>query len=129
MASILIVDDQLQLRDSIRMTLNLAGYGVWTAGTGMEALAALQLQQIDLILTDVERPQLDGHELCRRVRADARWSAIPLLFLSAHGDEEDMRYAKGLGANAYLLKPIEPEDLLAAVQMWLRVDMSRARQV
>lgn len=128
MASILVVDAQLQLRDSIRMTLNLAGYCVCPAGTGIEALAALQSQQIDLILTDIEMPQLDGHELCRRVRADARWSAIPLLFLSAHGDEEDMRYAQSLGADAYLLKPIEPEDLLAAVQMWLRVGASWAQQ-
>src|SRR6266545_1938800 len=110
--SILIVDDQPQLLESIRMTLELAGYHVCTAGTGIEALTILQAQRIDLILTDIEMPQLDGYQLCRCVRADGRWSAIPLLFLSAYGDEEDMRYAKSLGADDYLLKPIEPEDLL-----------------
>ena len=53
------------------------------------------------------------------------WSVIPLLFLSARGAEEDMRYAKALGADDYLLKPIEPEDLLAAVDDWLRIGASR----
>ena len=119
MFAILVVDDQAQLRDSICMTLNLAGYRVHTAGTGIEALAILQSHQINLIITDIEMPQLDGHQLCRIVRADDRWNAIPLLFLSAHGDEEDIRYAQNLGADAYLLKPIEPEALLAAVGLWL----------
>jgi CheY-like chemotaxis protein len=119
MAFILIVDDQPQLLASLRMTLELAGYQVWTANTGIEALAVLQAQPIDLIITDIEMPQLDGYQLCRRVRAGEQWSAVPLLVLSAHGDEEDMRYAKALGANDYLLKPIEPEDLLAAVHGWL----------
>src|SRR5215212_4555401 len=96
MAAILVVDDQPQILESIQMTLALAGYRVCTARTGVEALTVLQMQLIDLILTDVEMPQLDGHQLCLRVRADGRWSAIPLLFLSAHGDEEDMRYAKAL---------------------------------
>jgi len=128
MASILVVDDQPQLLESIRMTLELAGYQVRTARTGIEALTVLQAQQIDLILTDIEMPQLDGYQLCRRVRADGRWSTIPLLFLSAYGDEEDMRYAKALGADDYLVKPIEPEGLLAAVHDCLQLRSNRSRQ-
>jgi CheY-like chemotaxis protein len=128
MASILVVDDQPQLLASIQMTLDLAGYRVCTANTGTAALSVLQTQLIELIITDIEMPQLDGYQLCRRVRADDRWSAIPLLFLSAYGDAEDMRYAKSLGADAYLLKPIEPEDLLAAVRDWLGVGESRSQQ-
>src|SRR5687768_2184199 len=104
MAFILVVDDQPQLLESIRMTLELAGYRVCTAGTGIEALTVLQAQLIDLILTDIAMPQLDGYQLCRHVRADGRWSAIPLLVLSARGAEEDMRYAKALGADDYLMK-------------------------
>ncbi|MEO7910790.1 MAG: response regulator [Roseiflexaceae bacterium] len=126
MAFILVVDDQPQLLDSIQMTLELVGYRVRTAGTGIEALTILQAQPIDLILTDIEMPKLDGYQLCQRVRAERQWSAIPLLFLSAHGDEEDMRYAKSLGADGYLLKPIEPEDLLAAVHDSLLVGAGRA---
>jgi DNA-binding response OmpR family regulator len=128
MAFILVVDDQPQLLESIQMTLELAGYRVYTAATGIEALSVLQAQLIDLIITDIEMPQLDGYQLCRRVRADDQWSAVPLLVLSAHGDEEDMRYAKALGASDYLLKPIEPEDLLAAVDDWLRVGVSWMQQ-
>jgi DNA-binding response OmpR family regulator len=128
MAIILVVDDQSQLRESLQLTLTLAGYGVCTASTGSEALTVLQAQRIDLILTDIEMPELDGHQLCRRVRADGRWSTIPLVFLSAHGDEEDICYAKSLGADAYLLKPIEPEDLLVAVDTWLRVGSSWPRR-
>jgi len=127
MAVILVVEDQLQLLDSIQMTLELAGYRVCGAGTGIEALTILQTQLIDLILTDIEMPQLDGYQLCRQVRADCRWNAIPLLFLSAYGGEEDMRYAKSLGANDYLMKPIEPEELLAAAQAWLRVGTSQSQ--
>jgi DNA-binding response OmpR family regulator len=128
MAFILVVDDQPQLLESIQMTLELAGYRVCTAGTGIEALTVLQAQLIDLILTDIGMPQLDGYQLCRRVRADGRWSAIPLLVLSARGAEEDKRYAKALGADDYLMKPIEPEELLAAVHDWLRVGASRSQQ-
>jgi CheY-like chemotaxis protein len=128
MAFILVVDDQPQLLESIKMTLELAGYGVCTAGTGIEALTVLQAQLIDLILTDIAMPQLDGYQLCRRVRADDRWNAIPLLVLSARGAEEDMRYAKALGADDYLMKPIEPEDLLTAVHDWLHVGTSRLQQ-
>jgi CheY-like chemotaxis protein len=128
MAFILVVDDQPQLLESIQMTLELAGYRVCTAGTGIEALTVLQAQLIDLILTDIAMPQLDGYQLCRRVRADDRWNAIPLLVLSARGAEEDMRYAKALGADDYLLKPIEPEDLLTAVHDWLHVGTSRLQQ-
>src|SRR5689334_1867545 len=124
MALILVVDDQPQLLNSVQMTLELAGYRVCTAGTGIEALAVLQAQPIDLILTDIGMPQLDGYQLCRRVRADGRWSAIPLLFLTARRAEEDIRYAKSLGADDYLMKPIEPEDLLAAVDTCLRLRSS-----
>jgi DNA-binding response OmpR family regulator len=128
MASILVVDDQPQLLGSIQMTLELAGYRVHTAGTGIEALAVLQVQPIDLILTDIGMPQLDGYQLCRRVRADSRWDAIPLLFLTARGSDDDIRYAKSLGSDDYLVKPIEPEDLLAAVRDSLHVGASRPRR-
>jgi CheY-like chemotaxis protein len=116
---ILVVEDQPELRMSIQMTLELAGYRVFTAGTGITALETLQLQPVDLIVSDIGMPQLDGYELCRLIRADRRWCKIPLLFLTAHSAEEDMRYAKALGADDYLLKPIEPEDLLAAVGSYL----------
>lgn len=128
MAWILVVDDQPQLLDSIQMTLELAGYRVCTAGTGIEALAVLQAQPIDLILTDIGMPQLDGYQLCRRVRADSRWSAIPLLFLTARGSDEDIRYAQSLGSDDYLMKPIEPEALLVAVDDWLQAVPTRPGQ-
>ena len=127
-ASILVVDDQPQILESMQMTLGLAGYRVCTADTGIGALSILQTQLIDLIITDIEMPQLDGYQLCSRVRADGSWSVIPLLFLSARRAEDDMRYAKALGADDYLLKPIEPEDLLAAVDDWLRIGASRLQQ-
>jgi CheY-like chemotaxis protein len=121
MQVILVVEDQPELCMSIQMTLELAGYRVFTAGTGIGALETLQQQSIDLIVSDIGMPQLDGYQLCRLIRADRRWYKIPLLFLTASGAEEDMRYAKALGADDYLLKPIEPEDLLAAVCSYLDV--------
>lgn len=119
MPVILVVEDQPELCMSIQMTLELAGYQVLTAGTGIGALETLNLQPVDLIVSDIGMPQLDGYQLCRVIRADQRWYKIPLLFLTARGAEEDLRYAKAIGADEYLMKPIEPEDLLAAVCNYL----------
>src|SRR5689334_7523108 len=86
---ILVVEDQPELCMSIQMTLELAGYQVFTAGTGVGALETLRVQTVDLIVSDIGMPQLDGYQLCRLIRADRRWHTIPLLFLTARGTEED----------------------------------------
>lgn len=117
---ILVVDDQADLVDMIEMTLEASGYRVLKATDGVEALSVLASQQVDLILADISMPHLNGYQLYERVRERAEWVFIPFLFLSARTLDSDIRYGKELGVDDYLTKPIEPEDLLAAIRGKLR---------
>ncbi len=123
---ILVVDDQPALRASIGLTLELAGYGVAMAADGVEAIEVLQARPIDLIIADIAMPRMDGHELCRLVRAHPNWGALPFLFLTARALEDERRDHSPLGSSTYLLKPIQPEDLLSAVRHHLQPAQSRA---
>jgi DNA-binding response OmpR family regulator len=122
---ILVVDDQPDLLDQVELTLVSAGYHVWTARDGTQALQVLEAQPVDLILADISMPRMNGYQLYERVTENPHWVAIPFLFLTARTLDSDVRYGKALGVDDYLTKPIEPEDLLAAVQGKLR----RARQL
>jgi len=124
-ASILIVDDQPALRDNLRLTLELAGYAVATASDGVEAIEILQCRPIDLILADIAMPRMDGYQLCERIHMHRQWMRIPFLFLSARTSEWEIRYGMSLGADDYLAKPIEPEDLLGSVHL----QIGRAQQL
>jgi DNA-binding response OmpR family regulator len=120
MTTILVADDQPELQAMLCLTLESAGFQVLCTGDGLEALAILQAQAVDLILADIAMPRMNGYQLYQRVRETPRWLAIPFIFLTARSLDSDIRYGKELGADDYLTKPIEPEDLLAAVQGRLR---------
>lgn len=124
-ATVLVVDDQAELRESIGLTLAAAGLGVLKAADGHEALARLEAQPVDLILADIAMPHMNGYQLFEKVRENPAWLPIPFLFLTVRTMDSDIRYGKELGADDYLTKPIQPEDLLAAVQGRIR----RARQL
>lgn len=124
-ASILIVDDHPAVLDSLYMTLHSAGFRVVPANDGAEALAALESEPIDLILADIAMPGMNGYQLLSRVRENPLWIRIPFVFLTARALDSDIRYGKELGVDDYLTKPIDPDDLLAAVRGKLR----RARQL
>jgi DNA-binding response OmpR family regulator len=119
-ATVLVVDDQPALLEGVRMTLEAAGYCVLTAADGVEALAVLQDQEVQLILADIAMPRLNGYQLYQRLREDPRWLTIPFVFLTARALDSDIRYGKELGVDDYLTKPVQPEDLLAVVQGKLR---------
>jgi len=122
--SILVVDDQAPVRDNIKLALEETGYQVLTAGDGLEALDVLQSQPVDLILTDISMPRMNGYQLFERIRENPQWIKIPFIFLTARVLDSDIRYGKELGVDDYLAKPFQLEDLLAAVEGKLR----RARQ-
>jgi DNA-binding response OmpR family regulator len=124
-AAILTVDDQQDLLDNIALTLRAAGHTVLTATDGINALDILHSQPVDLILADIAMPRMNGYQFYQQVRENQAWVAIPFLFLTARAMDSDIRYGKELGIDDYLTKPIEPEDLLAAVQGKLR----RTRQL
>jgi DNA-binding response OmpR family regulator len=124
-ATILVVDDEPNLVEYIRQTLDRAGYQVLAAGDGLQALEVLETHSVDLILTDIAMPRMNGYQLHERVIENPSWVTIPFLFLSALADDSNIRYGKELGVDDYLTKPFDMQDLLAAVRGKLR----RAQQL
>lgn len=114
---VLVVDDEQFLRNFVRQNLEVRNYRVHSASNGLEALAQFQAHHVDLIVLDLMMPHMDGLEVIRRVRQS---SYIPIIVLSALGEEEDKIKAFRLGADDYLTKPFGVEELLARVQAVLR---------
>jgi two-component system alkaline phosphatase synthesis response regulator PhoP len=124
-AVILVVEDQPAMQRNIQVGLEMAGYKVVVAADGSEALDALNSRPIDLILADIAMPRMNGYQLYEKLRQDPRWVRIPFVFISARGLDSDVRFGKALGADDYLVKPFQLEDLLAIVAGRLR----RAREL
>ncbi len=112
---ILVVDDEPVIRDSIAEILRLYGYQVLTASNGIEGLEAIRQNIPEMIISDIMMPEMNGYQFFQRVRSNSEWLWIPFIFLSAKGEGEDIRFGKELGVEDYLRKPIDAEDLLAAV--------------
>lgn len=120
-ATILCVEDEIDLRTDIAEELAAAGYRVMEAGNGREALAALTIARPDLILCDITMPGLGGYEFMAQLRAERPDLAeVPFIFLTALADRSDMLQGKRAGADDYLVKPVDFDDLLATVGARLR---------
>jgi serine/threonine-protein kinase len=113
---ILIIDDNPELINGVKLTLEMEGYQVLSAATGQEALGILERIIPDLILADIMMPEMDGYELYEHVHQDERWVQVPFIFLTAKTDKGDIRRGKEMGADDYITKPFDPEDLVAAVR-------------
>lgn len=116
MAKILIADDEPDIRDLVAFALRFAGHEVIATGNGEELLQAAQVNLPDLILLDVRMPRLSGYEACRRLKEKPLTAAIPVVFLSAKGQEAEVEEGMQLGAVEYIVKPFSPEDLLQRVK-------------
>jgi two-component system KDP operon response regulator KdpE len=114
---ILVVDDEPQIRRFLRATLEVHGYEVSLAETGRAALEQLTTWHPDVLLLDLGLPEIDGLEVCRRVR---EWSDVPIIVLSVRDREADKVAALNLGADDYLTKPFGTNELLARIQVALR---------
>ncbi|MDY7042014.1 MAG: response regulator, partial [Chloroflexota bacterium] len=117
---ILVVEDDLAVREGITDILEVAGYEVLPASNGEKALAVLQQHSPDLIVSDIMMPHMDGYEFYDAVHSQPKWMTVPFIFLTAKGEKEDVRLGKRLGADDYLVKPFDREDLLVAVEAKLR---------
>ena len=126
--SVLVVEDDRSVMICIVQALDTAGYRVLKARDGIEALTVLQSESVDLILTDIAMPRMNGYQLYEHVIENPHWVTIPFIFLTARALDSDIRYAKELGVDDYLTKPFMPEDLLAAVRGKLRLAHLRAQQ-
>jgi len=114
---ILVVDDEPQIRRALRLVLRANGYEVTEVAAGEAALDALAVAAFDLMILDLVLPDVDGVEVCRRVRD---WSELPVVVLSAHGDEEIKVRALDEGADDYVTKPFSAPELLARMRSALR---------
>src|SRR5260370_7530052 len=112
-SNILVVDDEAQITRVLKTTLSGHGYGVRTAADGEEALQIMKDWSPDLIMTDLRMPNMDGLELCRRVRAQSR---TPIIVLSVKGEEAIKVEALDAGADDYITKPFSVNELLAPIR-------------
>ncbi len=114
---VLIVDDEPQIRRALRVALRANGYDVAEAESGTAALEATATHPPDVIILDLGLPDLDGIEVCRRLR---EWTRLPIIVLSAHGDDEAKVRALDEGADDYVTKPFSMPELLARIRVALR---------
>jgi two-component system alkaline phosphatase synthesis response regulator PhoP len=117
---ILIVDDEEAIRDLIAFNLAKEGYRVALAASGEEALRQVRAERPGLVLLDLMLPDIDGLEVCRRLKRDAATQDVPVLMLTAKGEEADIVTGLELGADDYVTKPFSPRVLLARIRAVLR---------
>jgi two-component system KDP operon response regulator KdpE len=115
--NILIVDDEKNIRDFVGRNLQARQFDVLSASTGLEALALFKENPLDLIILDIMMPMMDGLEVCRRIRQE---STVPILALTALGEEDDKVRALNMGVDDYLTKPFGIEELLARIHSIMR---------
>ncbi|MGM9954418.1 MAG: response regulator transcription factor [Peribacillus sp.] len=115
--TILIVDDEEDMRNLVEMYLLNSGYKCLQADNGRMAISLLEVHDVDLILMDIMMPELDGFSICEKIRSQ---SEVPIIFVSAKGEEWDMVKGLGIGADDYLVKPFNPGELVARVGAVLR---------
>jgi len=114
--TILVADDEEDLRELVTYRLTRSGYQVIGAGDGLQALELAAERTPDLMVLDVMMPKLDGYELTRRVRAEAALRSIPVILLTARSQESDIDRGFEVGADDYLKKPFNPDELVARVR-------------
>jgi len=108
---VLIAEDEPDIRALVVYSLQFAGYTVIEALNGKEAIALAEREQPDLILLDVRMPAMSGYEACAVLRAQESTREIPVVFLSARGQETEIKHGLELGAEEYILKPFGPDEL------------------
>ncbi len=118
MAKILIIEDEPLIQDFIKINLHRQGYATVAAVSGEEGLVMVENEQPDLVVLDIRLPGIDGFEVCRRLRQSN--SGLPVLMLTARGEDTDKILGLELGADDYLTKPFNPRELVARINAILR---------
>ncbi len=116
MAKILIAEDERDIRELVAFTLRFTGNEVVAVENGAEAVEAALVEMPDLILMDVRMPRMTGYEACQHIKADQRIQHIPVVFLSAKGQDSEIQTGLAAGASDYLLKPFAPMELSERVK-------------
>lgn len=117
---ILVVDDEPEVLGTLKRALSKQEFTVTTAESGVEALGILLPDTFDLIVLDVNMPVLNGFEVCERIRSDEAYNNVPILFLTARSQTDDIVHGLDVGGDDYVVKPFELNELLARVRALLR---------
>jgi len=118
--TILVVEDDADLQEILRLTFTKEGFRVVIAKDGQQALDLAQRHDPDLVILDLMLPKIDGVEVCRRLREEPAFKRLPILMLTAKGEESDVVLGLGVGADDYLVKPARPREMVARVRNLLR---------
>jgi len=120
MATVLTVDDSPSIRQMIKLTLEPAGHAVIEADDGVQGFAKAQSNRPDLVITDLNMPQMNGLELIRALRKQPSLTGLPIVFLTTESNDALKQEAKSAGATGWITKPFKPEQLLAVVAKLVR---------
>lgn len=116
MTKVLVVDDSNSIRDMVSFTLKSAGYETVEAKDGMEGLNIAKTSRFDLVISDVNMPNMDGIELCKELRNLASFKFTPILMLTTESSTDMKMRGKSAGATGWLVKPFNPEKLIATIK-------------
>jgi two-component system alkaline phosphatase synthesis response regulator PhoP len=117
---ILVVDDEVDLVKTIQFSLEAEGYKVLVSYNGEDALKQSRKENPDLILLDIMLPKLDGYKVCRLLKFDEQYKHIPILMLTAKTQEKDKLIGKETGADEYITKPFDMDELMGKVKTYLK---------
>jgi two-component system, chemotaxis family, chemotaxis protein CheY len=117
--TILIVDDSAVIRNSLGFLLENEGYDVQTAATGIEGLTYAQARRFDLVMADLNMPQMPGYEMIAKLRAMEQYAEVPIIIITTAEEALDKRQGFEAGANLFLIKPTEPQKMVKYVRMFL----------
>ncbi|MFH1414374.1 MAG: response regulator [Candidatus Omnitrophota bacterium] len=118
--TILVVDDELDLVKAVEVRLKAAGYAVLVAYDGQDGLEKARRIKPDLIILDLMLPKLDGYRVCRMLKYDVKYQQIPIIMFTARAQEEDKKMGEDVGADAFITKPFEPQELLSKISEFLK---------
>lgn len=117
---ILVVDDEAELVKAIKIRLELAGFEVFAAYNGNEALEKVRQNPPDLVILDLMLPKIDGFKVCRILKFDEKYKGIPIIMLTARAQESDQKVGADVGADAYIMKPFDHTVVLAKIKELLK---------
>jgi two-component system chemotaxis response regulator CheY len=118
--TVMTVDDSPSMRQMVRFVLQGGGYQVVEAADGLDALSKLNGRDLDLFLSDINMPKMDGIELTRKLRAIPQYKFVPIVLLTTESHPEKKQEGKAAGATAWIVKPFNPDQLLAVVKKVVR---------
>ena len=120
MSTVMVVDDSVTLREMIADLLKGRGLNVTVASDGVEALEQIKTNRPDLVVLDIVMPRMNGYEVCRRLKSDPKTQSLPVVMCSSKSEEFDRYWGMKQGADAYIPKPVDQEQLLQTVKQLVK---------